>query len=105
MLRTEARFLDGDKTVWMAIAASAFQSNGSRYCVLAMEEVTDRKLLEEQDRQLRTELAHVSRLTTVGELATGLAHELNQPLAAISLNWLMRKQFMISTTRPVAPVR
>ena len=51
-----------------------------------MEEVTDRKLLEEQDRQLRAELAHVSRLTTVGELATGLAHELNQPLAAISLN-------------------
>ena len=85
-LRTEIRFLANDKTVWLAIAASAFYSNGNRYCVLAMEEVTDRKLLEEQDRQLRAELAHVSRLTTVGELATGLAHELNQPLAAISLN-------------------
>ena len=86
MLRTEARFLEEDDSVWLAIAASAFHSNGNRYCVLAMEEVTDRKLLEEQDRQLRAELAHVSRLTTVGELATGLAHELNQPLAAISLN-------------------
>ena len=84
--RTEIRFLVDDKTVWLAVAASAFQSNGNRYCVLAMEEVTDRKLLEEEDRQLRAELAHVSRLTTVGELATGLAHELNQPLAAISLN-------------------
>ena len=85
-LRTEIRFLVDDKTVWLAVAASAFQSNGNRYCVLVMEEVTDRKLLEEEDRQLRAELAHVSRLTTVGELATGLAHELNQPLAAISLN-------------------
>jgi len=85
-VRTEARFTVGDGTAWLAISASAFQSNGNRYCVLAMEEVTDRKLLEEQDRQLRAELAHVSRLTTVGELATGLAHELNQPLAAISLN-------------------
>jgi len=84
--RTEIRFLVDDKTVWLAVAASAFQSNGNRYCVVAMEEVTDRKLLEEEDRQLRAELAHVSRLTTVGELATGLAHELNQPLAAISLN-------------------
>jgi len=84
--RTEIRFLVDDKTVWLAVAASAFQSNGNRYCVLVMEEVTDRKLLEEEDRQLRAELAHVSRLTTVGELATGLAHELNQPLAAISLN-------------------
>ncbi len=85
-LKTEVRFLDQEKTVWLAIAASAFESNRNRYCVLAVEEVTDRKLLEEQDRQLRAELAHASRLTTVGELATGLAHELNQPLSAISLN-------------------
>ena len=85
-IRTEVRYSTDDQSVWRSVAASAFQSNGNRYCILAMEEVTDRKQLEEQDRQLRAELAHFSRLTTVGELATGLAHELNQPLAAISLN-------------------
>lgn len=35
-------------------------------------------------RQHQTELAHVSRLNTMGEMASGLAHELNQPLAAVA---------------------
>lgn len=47
-------------------------------------DVTDRKEVEERARELRTELAHVSRLSTMGELAAGFAHELNQPLAAIN---------------------
>jgi PAS domain S-box-containing protein len=43
----------------------------------------DRKLAEQQVREHQTQLAHVARLSTMGEMATGLAHELNQPLAAI----------------------
>ena len=38
---------------------------------------------ERQSREHQQELVHVSRLSTMGELATGLAHELNQPLSAI----------------------
>lgn len=49
------------------------------YCL----DITERKQLEEQARQRQGELAHVSRLSTVGEMASGLAHELNQPLCAI----------------------
>lgn len=37
----------------------------------------------EQARERQAELAHVARLSTMGEMASGLAHELNQPLAAI----------------------
>ncbi len=85
-LRTEIQVIKPDQNAWLAIALSSFKSNGNRYGVLAMEEVTEQKMLEAQDRQLRAELAHFSRLTTVGELATGLAHELNQPLTAISHN-------------------
>ena len=85
-LRTEVRVNRMGNDAWFAIALSSFESNANRYGVLAIEEVTDRVVLEEQDRQLRAELAHFSRLTTVGELATGLAHELNQPLTAISHN-------------------
>jgi len=85
-LRTEVHYFLEDSTEWLAVAASPFLTNGNRYCVLALEEVTDRKRLEERDRELRAELAHFSRLTTVGELATGLAHELNQPLTAITHN-------------------
>ena len=43
-----------------------------------------RKQAEERLQQHRAELTHVSRLSTMGEMAAGLAHELNQPLAAIA---------------------
>jgi PAS domain S-box-containing protein len=53
-------------------------------CVgVAFQNVTERNLAEEHARDLQAELAHVSRLSTMGEMASGLAHELNQPLAAI----------------------
>jgi PAS domain S-box-containing protein len=49
-------------------------------------DVTERKHAERQLTQLRNELAHTTRVTTLGELASALAHELNQPLAAILSN-------------------
>lgn len=48
------------------------------------EDVTERKQREELDRQHQAELAHMARLSIMGEMATGIAHELNQPLSAIS---------------------
>lgn len=48
------------------------------------DDITHLKETEEKLQQHRNELAHAARLTTMGELAAGLAHELNQPLAAIS---------------------
>jgi len=45
---------------------------------------TDHTFTEEQTRRHQTELARVARLSTMGEMATGLAHELNQPLSAIA---------------------
>jgi len=47
------------------------------------EDVTERKTMEQRARQQEAELAHLLRLGTMGEMATGLAHEINQPLAAI----------------------
>lgn len=49
------------------------------YCL----DITERRQLEEQAKVHQAELAHVSRLSAVGEMASGLAHELNQPLCAI----------------------
>ncbi|MHC4876915.1 MAG: PAS domain S-box protein [Planctomycetota bacterium] len=46
-------------------------------------DMTEQRNAEELARQQMEQLAHVDRLTTVGELATGIAHELNQPLTAI----------------------
>lgn len=49
----------------------------------AAQDVTERRLAEEEARSREAELAHVLRLGTMGEMAAGLAHEINQPLSAI----------------------
>jgi len=51
---------------------------------LAFTDLTDLGRAQENTRRLQTELAHVSRLNTMGEMAAGFAHEINQPLAAIN---------------------
>jgi PAS domain S-box-containing protein len=61
-------------------------------------DLTQRKLAEEALRQAQADLAHVSRVTTMGELTASVAHEVNQPIAAAVTNantylrWLMRDQ-------------
>jgi PAS domain S-box-containing protein len=52
----------------------------------AAVDITQRKQLEARSRQHLQELAHLNRVSTVGELTTSLAHELNQPLGAILRN-------------------
>src|SRR5438093_3946433 len=64
------------------------------YGVTALRARAERKRSEEALQQAREELARVTRVTTLGELAASIAHEINQPLAAIvananaCLNWL-----------------
>src|SRR6267143_2094867 len=53
------------------------------YGVTALRARAERKRAEEALHQAREELAHVTRVTTLGELAASIAHEINQPLAAI----------------------
>lgn len=47
-------------------------------------DVTQRKRLEERERHQAEAMAHQARLTTLGEIASALAHQLNQPLTAIA---------------------
>lgn len=47
-------------------------------------EMAERQRMEETERQHRREIEHVARLSILGEMASSIAHELNQPLAAIS---------------------
>ena len=49
-----------------------------------LRDITAKKQAEARIQDQEAELAHVTRLSTMGELATGLAHEINQPLAAIA---------------------
>ncbi|WP_198962824.1 PAS domain S-box protein [Mangrovitalea sediminis] len=71
-------------------------AEGGRYFSVVARDMTERELRESQMRHHQEELAHASRLTTLGELASGIAHEMNQPLAAVvnyagaSLRYLSR---------------
>jgi C4-dicarboxylate-specific signal transduction histidine kinase len=49
-------------------------------------DITQRKLSEEQARQHQAELTHVARLSVAGEMASGLAHELSQPLMIVEMS-------------------
>jgi PAS domain S-box-containing protein len=49
-------------------------------------DVTDRRAAEENLRKAQEALMHVTRLTTLGEVSASIAHEINQPLAAIVNN-------------------
>ena len=59
-------------------------------------DITERKRVEEETQRHRQELAHVSRVSIMGELSASMAHELNQPLTAILTNAQAAQRFMAS---------
>lgn len=74
---------DGERTV-LVTRAPVRTDNGEVTGVVGLrQDITELKRAEEVVRRHQLELAHVDRLSIIGELATGLAHELNQPLGAV----------------------
>ncbi|MEJ2762268.1 MAG: PAS domain S-box protein, partial [Gammaproteobacteria bacterium] len=67
----------------MELAVGEFVEDGRHYFTGFIRDVTDRKLAEWEARTHLNELAHVTRLSTIHNLASGLAHEINQPLTAV----------------------
>ena len=83
----EFRFIrkDGSRFDALILEAPLIDENGRHTGWMAsVVDVTARKKIEEIARQQQEKLQFTSRLTTMGEMASTLAHELNQPLAAIS---------------------
>ena len=82
------------------------QSDGSAKQVLgASTDITRRKETELELQEQRAELAHVARVSMMGELAASLAHELNQPLTAILSNAQAALRFMSSKPGDLEEVR
>ena len=73
-----------------------------------LERIAEQKRTEEVLQVTRAELTRVARITTVGELTTSIAHEVNQPLAAIVANadacvaWLAREEPNLEEARAAA---
>ncbi|SDL52349.1 cache domain-containing protein [Aliiruegeria lutimaris] len=62
------------------------QSGTPLHIVVSVEDLTRTRDQDKQIQQLQRDLSHLARASTMSQLAAGLAHELNQPLAAIAQN-------------------
>jgi PAS domain S-box-containing protein len=88
---------DGSVKYVDATAHAATDASGGIEFVGAVTDVTARKRAEEELHEAQAGLAHVTRVTALGELAASIAHEVNQPLAAVVTNaaaclrWLDRE--------------
>jgi two-component system sensor kinase FixL len=68
----------------MELAVGEMHVRDQRFFTGFIRDLTERQQSEARLQELQSELVHMSRLTAMGEMASALAHELNQPLAAIA---------------------
>lgn len=78
---------DGE-TIWITLNEILIRDahGNPLHAVLTMDDITQNKRAETQIVQLNRDISHLARGTTMGQMAAGLAHELNQPLTAIAQN-------------------
>ncbi|MGJ0485514.1 MAG: PAS domain S-box protein [Methylomicrobium sp.] len=73
----------GGWIVPLDLSLAEFSIDGEIFFTGILRDITQRKLQEQEKREHLEELSHVTRLSLMGEMASGIAHEVNQPLTAI----------------------
>lgn len=95
---TRLRRLDGSEIDVLFTASFPRDSVERGILLIGLVDLTDTKRAQDELARVQAELAHAARVSTLGELTASIAHEVNQPLAAIvtngeaSLRWLNRAQ-------------
>jgi C4-dicarboxylate-specific signal transduction histidine kinase len=82
----EMEFLRKDGSRMPALTGGALFEEGGNQGVAFVLDLTERKRAEEALHELESELAHMNRLSVMGELAASLAHEITQPIASARNN-------------------
>jgi signal transduction histidine kinase len=72
--------------VWVQMSAQSVGSGSTAGLAGTLRNITDFKSLQHEAEQLRRQVIHLTRVSTIGELSGAVAHELNQPLTAILSN-------------------
>jgi predicted ATPase/signal transduction histidine kinase len=106
----EHRLLMPDSSVkhLHVLARALATSSGELEYMGAVRDVTERTRAEEALRQAKADLAHINRVTTMGELTASMAHEVNQPIGAAvtdantCMRWLARDQPNLEEARAAA---
>jgi PAS domain S-box-containing protein len=94
---------DGSR-VPVLVGAAALEG-GREEAVGFVLDLTERKRAEEELRQAQADLAHVNRVTTLGEMAASIAHEVDQPLSGVVINANACLRFLAATPPNLAEVR
>lgn len=84
----------------MHLSVGEMQSGGAPYFTGFVRDLTEHQQTQARLQELQSELVHVSRLSAMGEMASALAHELNQPLAAISNYMKGSRRLLSDSTDP-----
>src|SRR5690606_17553160 len=79
----------------MELAVGEMISGDQRFFTGFVRDLSERQQTEQRLQELQSELVHISRLTAMGEMASALAHELNQPLSAMA-NYLKGSQRLLA---------
>lgn len=96
--RMTARRLSGE-TVPVEVQAARFTAVGESFVILFIQDVSATIRAEAAVQELRDEITHNWRLNSLGEMASMLAHELNQPLSAIT-NYLHATRSLLAGASP-----
>ena len=88
-----------ESTFPMELAVGEVRVGERRFFTGFVRDLTERQETEARLQELQSELVHVSRLTAMGEMASALAHELNQPLSAIA-NYLRGSRRLLDKGDP-----
>ena len=89
---------------WFAMAVLPL-NRAEGGAVVSLTDVTERRRVELEAQQTRQELAHFTRVSTIGELTASLAHELNQPLTGILANAQAAQRFLAARPPNLEEVR
>jgi two-component system sensor kinase FixL len=103
-LELEMRNRDG--AVLNTVVSGARIGSGDESCFITIvRDVTEQQQRESEAQQQREQLTHLTRVAVLGELSGALAHELNQPLAAILTNAQAARRFLKQETADLREVR
>jgi PAS domain S-box-containing protein len=97
---------DGTKVVVASRWALQRDPSGQPTAILETNnDITERKQVEEQLIKTQIELAHINRVTTIGQLAASIAHEVNQPISAAITNANAALRFLTAQPPDLGEVR
>jgi two-component system sensor kinase FixL len=98
--------LPGGRTRWLASRGRVeFHENLPVLSRGVLLDITDRKQAEQETDRLRLQIAHVGRVSMMGQLASALAHEINQPLGSILRNAEAAEIFLLNPSPDLEEIR